>query len=502
MQRTFVRSLLVTFAVFAVLLSAELLAEWWRLGEPASGDVLSWAGVNNAKLVDVLSPTARAYNNILAMLLATIGLAIPLTANMHTPKLISMFLEDNINRVVLFVMAFGAANVLFVDYIIGPKFAPMWLFRGAIFLALLGWVLLIPYFFYVVRFLDPSQIVARLKEKTLRAIDRSLLPGTDLEAFQDDVHDMLMQIGTIVVKSLDRSDRGVAIEGVWSFKVILDAYGRAKPSLPAAAFQCDRHDFVGLSAEALELVNESRTWMERKVLMQLVVTFRAALSKASDTVTSMSDAVRVIAEHAHERGDVEARTLALHTLNTFVRSAIQAKNVHAVYDVFLQYRVLARHLRDDAEVLRQLGSWFHVYADAARAEGLEFANDLAVFDLGSMTRRAFEVQSPARTALLDDVLALRHERRGAPAPLAVKAKVMLGAFFVERGLVDEAARVHADLRDVPPDLMRRLEADLLAAPRKYHELTDREVNLEWVEPSRREPLKLFVSQFLGAGEKV
>ena len=42
---------------------------------------------------------ARAYNNVLAMLIATIGLAIPLTANMHTPKLIDMFLRDRINRV-------------------------------------------------------------------------------------------------------------------------------------------------------------------------------------------------------------------------------------------------------------------------------------------------------------------------------------------------------------------------------------------------------------------
>ena len=55
---------------------------------------MSWAGVNNAKLVDMLSPMARAYNNVLAMLIATIGLAIPLTANMHTPKLIEMFLRD------------------------------------------------------------------------------------------------------------------------------------------------------------------------------------------------------------------------------------------------------------------------------------------------------------------------------------------------------------------------------------------------------------------------
>ena len=83
-HRRFRLAILAFLCAAAVLFSAEFLVEWVRLGMPA---LLGWADTNNPKLVDVLSPMARAYNNILAMLLATIGLAIPLTANMHTPKL-------------------------------------------------------------------------------------------------------------------------------------------------------------------------------------------------------------------------------------------------------------------------------------------------------------------------------------------------------------------------------------------------------------------------------
>src|SRR5947209_16935148 len=107
---------------------------------------------------------ARAYNNVLAMLIATIGLAIPLTANMHTPKLIEMFLRDRINRWVLSFIALGAAHVLWVDYIIGPRFAPTWAIAVAVVMALVGWALLLPYFFYVVRFVDPSRLVIRLRD--------------------------------------------------------------------------------------------------------------------------------------------------------------------------------------------------------------------------------------------------------------------------------------------------------------------------------------------------
>src|SRR5678816_3949689 len=161
MRRSFVISLAVAFVAFASLFGVEFFLEWHRLGQPGHAD-LSWDGVNNSKLVDVLSPMARAYNNVLAMLIATIGLAIPLTANMHTPKLIEMFLRDRINRWLLSLMAFGAGHVLWVEYIIGPQFAPTWALSLAILMAIGGWVILLPYFFYVVRFVDPSRLLVRL----------------------------------------------------------------------------------------------------------------------------------------------------------------------------------------------------------------------------------------------------------------------------------------------------------------------------------------------------
>ena len=121
-QRRFLRGILTLSVLACVFFTLEFLWEWDRLGRPGV-EQLSYAGnSNNVKMVDVLSPMARAYNNILAMLIATVGLAIPLTANMHTPKLIDMFLRDRLNQAMLFIMALGAGNVLFVDYLVGPHF--------------------------------------------------------------------------------------------------------------------------------------------------------------------------------------------------------------------------------------------------------------------------------------------------------------------------------------------------------------------------------------------
>lgn len=495
MRRAFATSLLFAFAGFALLFSVEFVLEWNAAGRPGLVD-MSWAGDSNAKLVDVLSPMARAYNNVLAMLLATIGLAIPLTANMHTPKLIDLFLRDRINRVVLSFMALGAAHVLFVAYIIGPRFAPLWSVRLAVLAALVGWAVLIPYFFYVVRFLDPSRIVRRLCDEAVVLVGEVAAKRSPPVETQQQVAERIDHIGTIVMKSLERGDRGVAREGVWALKQLIDQHAAFKPALPRGWFRVDRADFVGLSEEALDLIIDERTWFEMKCGLQLNLAYQHALRKASDTVSSISDANRAIGLRALSRGDDDVVRLSVRFFNNFLREAIKAKDVHAVYDVFHQYRLLAKDVCDRPVLLRQIGRHFVYYAAMARQYGLVFAPQLAVFDLGYVVRRAYEANAAAAPDLLTSLLGLPHRTGTDVHTLAVKAKLILGAFMVGNKRTAEAALIAANLRDVDGREIEHAEAELLAADRVFFEVTDHQVNLEYVPPERRDPLRQFAAALI------
>ncbi len=497
MTRSFRRGLFVMSGALFLFFSFEFLLEWWRLGFPGTAQ-LSWAGTNNAKLVDLLSPIARAYNNILAMLLATIGLAIPLTANMHTPKLIEMFLRDRLNQTVLFLFAAAAANVLYVAYLVGPGFAPTWAVRTAIYGALFGWAILIPYFFYVVRFLDPSNILERLGAEATDALDRCAAQRLDTESTQDLVHERLQHITTVVIKSLDRADRSVVLEGIWLLKCLLDHYGALKPRMPDALFRVDRHDFVGFSAEALDIVITEKTWLETKVFAQVLLIYQHALGKAVDVVSSVSDCTRVVAVKADERGDENVTALATRCFNTYLREAIKAKNVRAIHDIFYQYRLLAKDLRERPELLRDIVFYFRYYADAARRAGLTFVWQLAAFDTAFIVRRAFEIQSPVRDELLDEVLDMDHARDNEVDRFVLKAKLVLGGFFLEQGQPETAQRVAACLLDVPTDVLRRAEKELVNADRVFFEVTDRQLNLEWLAPARRPHVQAFVADLAAA----
>ena len=495
MRRLFARSILVAFAVFALLFGLEFFVEWHRAGYPAWG-AGSWAKHNNAKLVDILSPMARAYNNVLAMLIATIGLAIPLTANMHTPKLIEMFLRDRINRWVLGYMAFGAANALWVGFMIGPEFAPTWALSITVYLALFGWVILIPYFFYVVRFVDPSRLLVRLREDASRVVTAAADRRLDPQEAQITLGVRIGQIGTIIIKSLERQDRDVAAEGAWAIKILLDQYSQHKSRMPREWFVVDRADFVGLSDEALEMVTEGKTWYEMKCLAQLELGFLRALHGAGDAVSTFSDALRVIACRAEANHDEQAVRLCIRYFNNYLREAIKAKHLRGVYDVFHQYRRLGRELVDRPEILREIGKHFTYYANMARIYGMVFAPQLVIFDLGYVTRRAYERASPAAGELLKEVLALRHRTGDDLHTMAIKAKMILGGFFLENKYTDEAELVRRNLRDVPTEEVEQAEAALLAAERSFFEVTDRQLNLEYVPPERREPLRRFCQSLL------
>jgi hypothetical protein len=432
------------------------------------------------------------------MLIATIGLAIPLTATMHTPKLIEMFLSDRINRWVLTFIAIGAAHVLWVEYLIGPEFAPTWAVGIAVWLAIGGWAILLPYFFYVVRFVDPSRLIIRLRDSAMAIVEDTAARKRDPLAAQQEMLTRVGQLGTIIIKSLDRNDRDVAAEGAWALKVLLDHYDNYKSRMPKEWFVVDRADFLGFSDEALEMLSDAKTWYEMRCLRQLELGFLRAIHGADDTVSSFSDALRVIAVRAHDHHDEQALRLCIRFFNNFLRESIKARNLRGVYDVFHQYRKLAREICDRPEMLRDIGRYFVYYAGMARTYGMVFAPQLALFDLGFVTRRAYERASPAAAELLRDVLSLPHRTADDVHSMAVKAKLIMGGFFVATKHEAEAELVRKSLSDVDAPQIERAEHELLAADRAFFEVTDRQLNLEFVPDERREPLQRFCESLVNA----
>lgn len=498
LHRLFIRGVLFLGAACIVLFAGQFVLEYYRLGQPSLAD-MSWAGTNNAKLVDALSPMARAYNNVLAMLIATIGLAIPLTASMHTPKLIELFLTDRINRVVLTIMTIGAGNVLFVIYLIGPQFAPIWAYRIAIYGALLGWVLLLPYYFYVVRFLDPSNVITRLSSDALETVVAAKRGRMDVDAAQTHIQERLLQIGTIVMKSTERAERGVVREGIWALKRIIDGYVVHKADMSGAWFQVDKADFVGMSSHAISLIARKKMWLEMHVVYQLLLCYQHALPRAPDAVSAISNVNRHIAIRAAEHGDTSVVSMCIRYFNTFLREAINRHDARSAFDIFYQYRQLASELRAHPKFIGRIAGFMVTYANVADGHNLGFVSDLAGFDLGHVLEEVHDADLPVAPVVLDHFMGMPHRVGDGYRAARVRVKLIAAGYFAANDRAAELARVKHDLADVPNDVLEAAYAHLAAIGKEqFWEITDRAVNIEWTEPSRREHIRRVVDDLIAA----
>jgi len=93
-------------ALFFITLTGFWLEAAWDFAhavDPATGEAvrLSQLRATPAMVRNLASSFSGAYSTLIALLLTFISLAIPITANLYTPKLIEIFIRDRINLFVL-----------------------------------------------------------------------------------------------------------------------------------------------------------------------------------------------------------------------------------------------------------------------------------------------------------------------------------------------------------------------------------------------------------------
>jgi hypothetical protein len=227
--------------------------------------------------------------------------------------------------------------------------------------------------------------------------------------------------------------------------------------------------------------------------MQVFLAYQNALAKTQDVISALSDAARIIATRAANRGDAQALYLAVRFFNNYLREAIKRKDLHATYDLFYQYRLLAGDLLGHPELLIRIAQYFRYYGEVAAVAGMEFVRQIIAFDLMWLVRHAYQRRSEAAPALLQILLDLHHHAANDPRRLLVKAKVILAGFLLQNGLAQEADRIKENLQGLPLAVLAAIEHDLLTlTERSFWEVTDRQVNFEWVAPESRGSVRSFI----------
>jgi hypothetical protein len=480
LQRLAVRILFAMTLGLSLLFLAELAIDLAQTGVPWS-ELATTSNRGQA----LASTVSRAFNNLTAMVLTFIALAVPITANMYTPKLIEIFVRDKVNIAAMVFFAGMGAHAVFGQAMMYEQWHPSTMYAVLWVSGVVGFLVLIPYYFYVLAFLNPATIIRRVTDAIVTEFEAIRAHARPAPEARRRLDQEILNLGNVILRALDRADRDVSLDAIRGLQRAVVRYGEIKPSLDSAWFDVEPALFTGSSRAAISYIVRDRVWVEQKCLHQLLLAYSSALAKMPDALSAISGVNRRVAEAAQGRGDTKVVALCVRYFNTFLREAVKKRDVHAVYDVYSQYTSLARDLlREGPDEALAIARYFLYYADVARGQGTAFVHELAAYDLGALVEAAYDEKSARRADLLGVFLEI--EPDGSGARIAKAQAALAGYFELTDHATERASVIAAIARAGEPQIASARREIAGTVDPVFWEVTDRQTNLDWLEPPRRD----------------
>ncbi len=457
----------------------------------------------------VLGNVGQVVAQVLGVAISVVAIIVELAANRYTHRITELFFRARVNFVVMGLFVVSVLQTMWASFTFTDTYAPKGATALAMALMTVSVLLLLPYFAFVASFVNPLNIIRRIRRETLRAVEngpRSDLP-TDVENVQHTAEDGAEQLSDVSLNAMANHDKGIAMAAVNAVGDLVKDYLDVKSELNKSWFTMGAEvrgnpDFVSLADEALGEIEKDRTWFEFKLLRQYETIYRAALNNARELNYLIAINTREVAEGAMERGDKRVIDLTIKFFNTYLRATVNARDVRTAYNVLNQYRVLAEAAlrRGEGRVAIAIAKYFKYYGQLAFHMDLGFILETAAYDLCSLNELAFDLGAKERPELLRVFLQVDKEGEGAKKEAALrgvrKAQVKLAAYYLYRGDADAARLVYRDMENEQPSRLASIRDELLAVDSPYFwEVTDRGTNFDWMATERREKVVEFFEWF-------
>ena len=494
----FLTLLAVSAALYALLWFADF-------GTVAENPLALWSA---AATYDVLIQFTQVTIGLLGIAITVVAIIVELAANRYTPRITELFVRDPTNVAVMSFFVIASVLVVWIDLSLGGATYPRTMALAASGIQTAALLVILPYFAYVFDFLSSTRVIDRIQQAGSQHLARLARGGTTVDLARAGVVQAIEQLGDIALNSIEKKDKPLTLAAVAALeRITLDAI-RSKDQLPKDWFDTRplvRHDqdFIALHPDMVRALTDRRTWLEMKVLRQYQSVFGEAVNRMRDVNHLIAIHTRHIAVAAMDAGDPHVLQLSIRFLNTYLRNAINARDVRSVYNLLNDYRLVAEHaLEHDAdETVLQVAGFIKFYGQLAFTGQLAFLLETAAFDLCMLLEAAHARNANCHDRLLGVFLDVDREPEGDRTQEASlrgvrKAQVRLATCYLRASDEPHARRIWEDMRSEQPERLRSIRAELeRVETQEYWEVSDRGINFEWLPPDRRATLARFFGWF-------
>lgn len=464
---------------------------------------------------NALGSLAQVIASVLGIAITVVSIVVQLAATRYTPRVADLFFRDRINIGVMGFFVIACVESVWVSFAVRNDYVPQATVTLTIVTSSASLLLLVPYFAYVFDFLDPQKVIARIGQQTL---DRATSPdaGGQRRTFterQAQAVSGLAHLADVAVNAVGQKDKVIASEASAALRRLLVDYQTRKESLAPEWFSIGAPlrtdpDFVALADDVLDDLGRSRTWLEWKGLRQIREVFGAALDSLPEMAHVVAIDTRYVGEAALSAASREVFVLIVKFMNTYLRAALNARDVRTAYNVLNQYRQLAEALlaapedvdRWSSATLVEIATHFKYYAGLARGNGLGFVTETAAYDLCALCEVASVHQADCQDRLLEIFLQVDHAPETAAEERALrgvrKAQAKLASYYLSTGETARAQAIFDDMAAESAERLRSIRDEMLAVTAKdFWEVVDRGANFDYLPEPRKERLRQFFARF-------
>jgi hypothetical protein len=520
------RRSLITVALLAAFAVATFAAVWMldffvldaRTGV-RQGALRQLFDFDAETMQNALGSLAQVIAAVLGIAITVVSIVVQLAATRYTSRVADMFFRDKINIGVMGFFVVACVEALWVSFTVRRDFVPQATITATVLMASGSLLFLVPYFAYVFDFLDPEKVIARIGQQTLERMTRrsvrdgAVPTGVRIAARQAQATSGLSHLADIAVNALGQKDKVIASDASAALRRLLVEYQTRKAKLDNDWFAIGESlrsdpDFVALAPDSLDDIERRRTWVEWKGLRQIREVFGAALTTMPEMAHVVAIDTRYVGEAALEASDREVLALTVKFMNTYLRAALNARDVRTAYNVLNQYRQLAETLLQTRSAaspwtqqsLVDVATHFKYYARLAHGMGLGFITETAAYDLCALCETASAANAPAHDRLLSVFLEIDKEPETQAEERALrgvrKAQAKLASFYLLEGQHPRARRIYDDMAHESPERLRSIRDEMLAITSKdFWEVVDRGTNFDYISDERKAMLRQFFSEF-------
>lgn len=472
--------------------------------QPSGGPWARYWAFDPASITDAVSSMAGMIAAVFGIVITVVSLIVQLSADRYT-GVARLFLSDRVNLTVMGYYVIACVCGVWLSVSIHHDYVPRAALLGMIVANTLGMVLMGPYFRYVFWFVEPMNIVAKIRSDALKSTFHAFNAGERGKVVRGQAVTLgaMEELTDITSNSISGKDKIIASGAVDALKDFALEYIKHKPKAVAAWFDIGQHikqnpDFVAMDPESLSDLERRRTWVEWKVMRQFLGIFNEALATMRDINYLIAIDTRYIGEAAVVAKDGELIQLVYRFMNSYLRAALNARDVRTAYNILNQYRLLVEAMLRNGnagaavEGVRHMFYYGHVSFDMK----LTFVTETVAYDVSALCQVASDLVLPEEDEILRMFLELDRPLRVSTQETALlgvrKAQVKLAAYYLSRGAEAKARMIAKDMASEPAERLAAIRRALESVTSKdFWEIIDRGRNFEFMPEGQRARLAQF-----------